>query len=244
MKVLVVVPTYNERENIQELIKIIKEVRRKLREEDILLDMLVVDDNSPDGTAEVIKSSKEEFIHLIINENKKGLGKAYRKGFKWALENGYDVVISMDADLSHDPNDIPRFIKEIKNGEADIVVGSRYLNGIRILNWDLKRLILSVMGNKYAQIVTGMHITDLTGGFNAYKTSVLKEIKPEEIESEGYAFQIEMKFRAFAKGFKIKEIPIIFKERERGVSKLNQKIIWEALYRCLELRIKKMIGKL
>ncbi len=237
-RILVVIPTYNEAENINRIIPAVLNSFDKV-------DVLVVDDDSPDGTPEIVQKEfgSNSRVNLIVRKGKKkGLGRAYVDGFKWAIEKGYGYVLEMDADFSHDPAEIPNFYKYLQ--EYDVVVGSRYLNGIRVLNWDLKRLIISQLGTLYARIVTGLKLTDMTGGFNGYRIEVLKAIDLDKIDSNGYAFQIELKFRAYVKGFKIKEIPIIFREREFGYSKMNKKIVFEAMIECIKLRIDKILGKI
>ena len=237
-RILVVIPTYNEAENISRIIPAVLNSFDKA-------DILVVDDDSLDGTTEITQKEfgKNPRVNLIVRKGKKkGLGRAYVDGFKWAIEKGYGYVLEMDADFSHDPVEIPNFYKYLQ--EYDVVVGSRYINGIRVLNWDLKRLIISQLGTLYARIVTGLKLTDMTGGFNGYRIEVLKAIDLDKIDSNGYAFQIELKFRAYVKGFKIKEIPIVFRERELGYSKMNRKIIFEAMIECIKLRIDKILGKI
>jgi dolichol-phosphate mannosyltransferase len=237
-RILVVIPTYNEAENISRIIPAVLNSFDKA-------DILVVDDDSPDGTPEIVQKefNKNPRVNLIVRKGKKkGLGRAYVDGFKWAIEKGYGYVLEMDADFSHDPAEIPNFYKYLQ--EYDVVVGSRYINGIRVLNWDLKRLVISQLGTLYARIVTGLKLTDMTGGFNGYRIEVLKAIDLDKIDSNGYAFQIELKFRAYVKGFKIKEIPIVFRERELGYSKMNRKIVFEAMIECIKLRIDKILGKI
>jgi len=237
-RILVVIPTYNEAENISRIIPAVLNSFDKA-------DILIVDDDSPDGTPEIVQKefAKNPRVNIIVRKGKKkGLGRAYVDGFKWAIEKGYGYVLEMDADFSHDPAEIPNFYKYLQ--EYDVVVGSRYINGIRVLNWDLKRLIISQLGTLYARIVTGLKLTDMTGGFNGYRIEVLKAIDLDKIDSNGYAFQIELKFRAYVKGFKIKEIPIVFRERELGYSKMNRKIVFEAMIECIKLRIDKILGKI
>ncbi|MEN2997575.1 MAG: polyprenol monophosphomannose synthase [Brevinematia bacterium] len=236
-RVLVVVPTYNEVENISRLIKEILDSFDKA-------DVLVVDDNSPDGTAEVVKKEFEnnERVNLLVRNGKRGLGRAYVDGFKWGLSREYRYLIGMDADFSHDPKEIPNFYNYLQ--EYDVVVGSRYINGIRVLNWDLKRLIISQLGSLYARVVTGLKLTDMTGGYNGYRAEVLRSIDLDKIDSNGYAFQIELKYRSYVKGFRIVEIPIVFKEREKGTSKMNGRIIFEAIVECIKLRIDKILNRI
>lgn len=236
-KVLVIIPTYNERDNIKEIIPAVLSKGENI-------DILVVDDNSPDGTADVVREIKKESsrVHLIERPSKLGLGTAYVEGFKFALKNGYDLVIEMDADFSHNPDDLPRLIAESEN--ADLVIGSRYTNGVSVVNWPLQRLLLSYFANLYARIVTGVPVRDLTAGFKCFKREVLEKINLNRVHSDGYAFQIEMNFYAHELGFKIKEIPIIFIERRSGVSKMSKKIIKEAFFLVIFLRLKKAVSQI
>ncbi len=229
MRVLVVIPTYNERENIRE---IIKEIFKFLPDANIL----VVDDNSPDKTYEIVKEimKEDKRVNLILKEKKEGLGRAYKTGFKWGIENNFDIIIQMDADFSHSPSVLNSFIEEIKKGN-DLVIGSRYLNGVSVVNWPIKRLLISYFANVYARIMTGVPVKDLTGGFKAWKKEVLESLPWEKINSEGYGFQIETTFYAKKFGFKIKEYPIIFIERRVGISKMSKKIIIEAFFLVLKL---------
>ncbi len=235
MRTLVVIPTYNERDNIE---KLIQEIHRHVPEADIL----VVDDNSPDGTWKLVEeiSRRDPRVHLIRRPGKMGLGTAYVEGFRWALERGYDVIVQMDADFSHSPEDIPRLIREIEKG-ADFVVGSRYKNGVNVVNWPLKRLMISYFANVYARFMTGVPIRDLTGGFKAWRREVLESIDLDRIRSNGYSFQIEMNFKAYRKGFKPSEIPIIFYERRSGKSKFSKGIILEAALMVLRLALRRLI---
>ena len=228
-KALVIIPTYNESDNITDIVP-------KILIQDEILDVLIVDDNSPDGTAELVKEmmTKDERIHLIEREGKLGLGSAYIRGFKYALSRGYDLIFEMDADFSHNPNDIPAFLIAIK--EADLVIGSRYCKGINVVNWPLKRLLLSVMASKYVRMITGIPIMDPTGGFKCFKRKVLEAIDLEQIMSDGYSFQIEMNYKAWKKGFKISEIPIVFVERRSGESKMSKAIVREAIFVVWKLR--------
>lgn len=229
MKVLVVIPTYNESENIE---KIIKEIFKFLPRANIL----IVDDNSPDGTANIVKEimKNDERVNLILKEKKEGLGKAYKTGFKWGIEKNYDIIIQMDADFSHSPEVLPEFIKEIEKG-CDLIIGSRYLNGVSVVNWPIKRLLLSYFANVYARIMTGVPVRDLTGGFKAWKKEVLENLPWEKIDAEGYGFQIQTTFYAKKLGYKIKEYPIIFIERRVGISKMSKKIIFEAFFLVIKL---------
>jgi len=231
MKTAVILPTYNEKENIGKLIPVIFSL-------DIEgLEIIVVDDNSPDGTGQIVSEMKQanERIHLISRPKKMGLGTAYITAFHYALDHGAEFVFSMDADFSHDPKMIPIFLKAIES--SDLIVGSRYLKGVSIVNWPLHRLILSVFGNKYARFVTGLKITDATGGFNCFRRNVLEAIDLANVRSNGYSFLIEMKYRAHKKNFSIREIPIIFVDRHSGTSKISRHIIWEAVWIPWKLRL-------
>ena len=233
MKPIAISPTYNERKNISELIS------RVLSSYDGI-DILVVDDNSPDGTAHAVKEiiQKDKRVHILERSGKLGLGTAYCAGFQWALENGYDRIIQIDADMSHNPDDIVHLLAESKN--FDVVIGSRYINGVNVVNWPLRRLILSYAANLYAQIITGLPIKDATGGFKCFRGRVLETIDLSKITSEGYSFQIEMSFISWVKGFKIKEIPIIFSDRTVGESKMSKGIIFEAIYMVPLLKLRKI----
>jgi dolichol-phosphate mannosyltransferase len=232
-RILVIIPTYNERDNIRDIVPIV------LSKADNI-DVLVVDDNSPDGTQEEVRKLMEvtSRVNLIARPGKMGLGTAYVEGFRFALENGYELIIEMDADFSHNPDDLPRLIEESK--KADLVIGSRYVDGVSVVNWPLKRLLLSYFANLYARIVTGVPVRDLTAGFKCFHRRVLESIDLSKIHSDGYAFQIEMNFYAHENGFKIVEIPIIFIERRLGVSKMSKRIIKEAFFLVLLLRLKKI----
>jgi dolichol-phosphate mannosyltransferase len=236
-KKLIIIPTYNEIENIEKLI-------RELVEIDRTLDILIVDDNSPDGTGEQVIKIKELFnnLFLIQREEKLGLGTAYVAGFKYALENDYTIIFEMDADFSHDPKEIPNFLEAIK--EADLVIGSRYIKGVNVVNWPLSRLLLSYFANKYTRLVTGLPLCDSTGGYKCFRRKVLESINLEEVRSGGYSFQIEMNFKAWKKGFHLKEIPIIFIDRAVGKSKMSKLIIREAVWMVWKLKIKSFFGRL
>lgn len=237
MKTLVIIPTYNELENVK---KIIPEV---LRQNDGI-DVLIVDDNSPDKTGDYVEelSKQNSRVKLIRREKKLGLGTAYIAGFKYALQNNYDYVFEMDADFSHDPNEIKNFLEAIK--EADLVLGSRYINGVRVLNWPMRRLLLSYFASVYTRVITGLPVKDATGGFKCFRIDVLKAVDLDRIKSNGYSFQIEMTFKAFKKGFRIKEIPIVFVDRVKGKSKMSKKIVWEAVFMVWKLRLRSIIGRL
>ena len=237
MKILIIIPTYNELENLPRLLT---EVLSK----DNNIDMLFIDDNSPDGTAEFIENEQKNNnrIHLIKRQSKQGLGTAYIVGFKFALQRDYEVIFEMDADFSHDPNEIPRFLEEIKN--SDVVLGSRYKNGVNVINWPMRRLLLSWFANIYTRVITGMPLHDATGGFKCFKREVLEAIDLNRVKSNGYAFQIEMNFKAWKKGFNIKEIPIIFIDRVKGSSKMSKKIVREAVFMVWKLRFQSIFGLL
>ncbi|MEO0255483.1 MAG: polyprenol monophosphomannose synthase [candidate division WOR-3 bacterium] len=237
MKILIIIPTYNEKDNIKELID-------KIFSLGIELDILVVDDNSPDGTWEIVENIRKENkrVNLILRKKKEGLGVAYRDGFKWAIEKNYDIIIHLDADFSHDPEEIPNFIKKIEDG-YDVVVGSRYLNGVTVVNWPLKRLLLSYFANLYARILSGVKVKDLTSGYKAFRRDVLENIPWKEVSSGGYGFQIETVYYPYWMGYKICEIPIIFVERRKGKSKMSKKIILEAFFLIIKLFLKRIFKK-
>jgi len=237
MKTLIIIPTYNELENLPRLLP---EVLSK----DESIEVLIVDDNSPDGTAAFVENEMKinNRIHLIIRQSKQGLGTAYIAGFKYALQNNFQIIFEMDADFSHDPKEIPRFLDEIK--KSDVILGSRYINGVNVINWPLRRLLLSSFANLYTRVITGMPIHDATGGFKCFRREVLEAIDLDRVTSNGYAFQIEMTFKAWKKGFKVKEIPIIFVDRVKGKSKMSKKIVREAVTMVWKLRIKSIFGLL
>lgn len=231
-KKLVIIPTYNEIENIRNIITAVRELQEDF-------DVLVVDDNSPDGTAAEVKSMIEiapEHIHLLERAGKQGLGTAYIAGFEWALSHGYDYIIEMDADFSHDPKDLPRLYHACATEGADVAVGSRYCNGVNVVNWPLGRVLMSYCASMYVRTITGMSVRDATAGFVCYKSDVLRTIDLDKIHFKGYAFQIEMKYTATLCGFKIKEVPIIFVNRVLGTSKMNTSIFGEALLGVLKLK--------
>jgi len=237
MKTLIIIPTYNEKENISRLIDCIFSV-------DETVHILVVDDNSPDRTWEIVenKSREDSRVFLIKREGKSGLGTAYIRGFKYAIEKGYDYVFEMDADFSHDPGEIPSFLEAIKT--SDLVIGSRYIKGVNVVNWPLRRLILSYGANVYTRIITGLPIKDSTGGFKCFRKKVLETLDLDKITSNGYSFQIEVNYKVWKKGFNIKEIPIIFVDRSEGTSKMSKKIIREAIWMVWKLRFLSLFGKL
>jgi len=229
MKTLIIIPTYNERENIKKLIPEIKKIDKSLH-------ILVIDDASKDGTAIVVKKlmKRDKTINLIQRDGKYGLGTAYVAGFKYAIKNKYDYIFEMDADFSHDPKYINDFLKNIKN--YDLVIGSRYLNGISVVNWPLRRLMLSKFATFYVHFITGLPLTDATSGFKCYRRKVLEAIDLDSIHSDGYAFQIEMHYKVWKKGFRIKEIPIIFVDRDTGASKMSKDIVFEAIWVVWKLK--------
>ncbi|MCF7858721.1 MAG: polyprenol monophosphomannose synthase [Candidatus Cloacimonetes bacterium] len=233
MKTLVIIPTFNEAENVS---AIIDEVLLQNNN----LEVLIVDDNSPDGTSELVKTKQKKIkrLHLLEREGKLGLGSAYVAGFKYALENDYDYIFEMDADFSHDPKDIPRILKEMEYN--DLVIGSRYIKGINVVNWPLRRLLLSFFAAQYARFITGMRINDPTGGFKCFRREVLANINLDDILSDGYSFQIEMNFRTWVKKFRIKEIPIVFTDRRSGQSKMSKKIVREAIIVVWKLKYYKI----
>ncbi len=237
LRALVIIPTYNERENLRQIVPAVLA-------QDPRLEVLVVDDNSPDGTGGLADemSGAEPRIHCLHRESKEGLGKAYLAGFRWALEREYDRIFEMDADLSHDPKYLPTFLEAAEG--ADLVIGSRYLTGVNVINWPMSRLLLSYLANLYARWVTGLPLTDSTGGFKCFRREVLAAIALDRVRSNGYAFQIEMSFRAWRKGFRVTEIPIIFVDRVEGHSKMNKRIVREAVWMVWWLRAKSLLGSL
>ncbi|MBI4364265.1 MAG: polyprenol monophosphomannose synthase [Candidatus Latescibacteria bacterium] len=230
MKALVIIPTYNERENLTELLG-------RIFAQNLPLEVLIIDDHSPDGTgalADELKASDPR-VHVMHRAAKMGLGSAYVAGFRYALERDYDAMFEMDADFSHNPDSLPVFLKELET--ADLVVGSRYLHGVTVVNWPLKRLVLSYGANVYSRIVTGMPLKDATGGFKCFRRQVLEAIDLSRVRSDGYGFQIELNFKAWRKGFRIREIPILFVDRRAGESKMSRRIVWEAAWMVWRLRI-------
>ena len=237
MKALVIIPTYNEAENIS---NIIDEVLSK----DECLEVLVVDDNSPDGTSNIVEKKQENNIriHLHTRKKKLGLGSAYVEGFKYALKNNFDYIFEMDADFSHNPVVLIEMLKEIQN--HDLIIGSRYIKGINVVNWPLRRLILSFLASKYVHFITCMPINDPTSGFKCFRKKVLENINLDDILSDGYSFQIEMNYRVWLKKFHIKEIPIVFTDRRSGHSKMSKKIVREAIFIVWKLRFLHLKGKI
>ncbi len=237
---VVIIPTYNEIENIENIIRTVLGL-------DTSFDILVVDDSSPDGTYQKVQELQKEFpnnLFLEIQAKKSGLGKAYVHGFKWTLAKDYDYIIEMDADFSHNPHDLGKLYRACAEQNAAISIGSRYLTGVNVANWPLSRVLLSYFASVYVRIITGMKIHDTTAGFVCYKKEVLEAIDLDKIKFVGYAFQIEMKYRAFAKGFSLVEVPIIFTDRTHGTSKMSSNIITEAVFGVILLRIRKLFGVL
>jgi dolichol-phosphate mannosyltransferase len=234
---LVCVPTYNERANLPLIVPAVLA-------QDPRLEVLVIDDGSPDGTGVLADelAAADPRVHVLHRSAKQGLGRAYLAGFEWALARGYDFIFEMDADFSHDPAFLPRFIEAIQS--ADIVIGSRYKQGVNVINWPISRLLLSLGANQYARVVTGLPITDSTGGFKCFRRKVLEAIDFSRVRSNGYAFQIEMSYRAWRKGFKLVEIPIVFTDRVEGHSKMSRKIVREAIWMVWSLRFRALVGKL
>jgi len=230
---LVIIPTYNEKENIRSIVNAVLSLEKGF-------DMLIVDDGSPDGTGAIVKelqSGYGERLNLIERQGKQGLGTAYLAGFKWGLDHEYDFIFEMDADFSHDPKDLHRLLAVCENGEADLAIGSRYCEGVNVVNWPMGRVLLSYFASKYVRFVTGLPIHDTTAGFKCYSRKVLETIRFDKIQFVGYAFQIEMKFKAWMHGFKIKEVPVIFTDRRQGQSKMSQSIIREAIIGVLHMKL-------
>lgn len=235
---LIIIPTYNEKENIDAIL-------REIFALSISFDVLVVDDSSPDGTAEIVKNLQANYpdLFLEIRKEKDGLGKAYTHGFKWALQKNYQYIFEMDADLSHNPQDLPKLLASLHN-QADVSIGSRYSHGVNVVNWPMTRVLLSFIASKYARFVTGLPVHDATAGFVGYKRTVLEAIDLNKIKFKGYGFQIEMKYKAWKKKFNLVEVPIIFVNRVAGESKINSNILGEAVFGILMLRIRSIFGKL
>ena len=235
-KSLVIIPSYNESENIIDIINDTIKLKESFH-------LLIVDDNSPDKTYKIVEEEMIKHpnrIFLIRRKKKLGLGTAYIEGFKWAIDHGYKRIFEMDADYSHDPQDLSRMNVFLDNDGYDVVIGSRYISGVNVINWPIQRVLLSYFASIYARLVTGVPVKDLTSGFVGYKSSVLKSVLKENVMFNGYAFQIEMKFKAFSKGFKLMEIPIIFTDRTKGESKMSLSIVWEAVFGLLLLKIKQV----
>tara|TARA_B100000508_G_scaffold127286_1_gene112296 strand:+ start:62 stop:805 length:744 start_codon:yes stop_codon:yes gene_type:complete len=236
---LVIIPTYNEKENIRDITTAVMTLP-------VPFELLVIDDGSPDGTADIVRELQEEFpnrVHLIEREGKLGLGTAYIRGFSFAVEHGYDYVYEMDADFSHNPNDLVALYEACAEGGADMSIGSRYIKGVNVVNWPMGRVLMSYFASIYVRLVTGLPIKDSTAGFKCYHRSVLETIDPEKIHFIGYAFQIEMKFTAWKHGFNIVEVPIIFTERAKGNSKMSKGIFKEAIFGVIQMKIRSLFRK-
>jgi dolichol-phosphate mannosyltransferase len=236
-RILVVIPTFNESENIPRLIPLVLEQAPGV-------EVLVVDDGSPDGTGDIVRTigAADSRVHLLVRTGKMGLGTAYVAGFKYALAGDYDYVFEMDADFSHNPKEIPAFLEKAR--DVDLVVGSRYTNGVRVLNWPMQRLLLSWTANLWTRLMTGLPLNDATGGFKCYRIAVLRGIDLDSISSNGYAFQIEMSYKAWRKGFRLGEIPIVFLDRNAGTSKMSKHIVYEAFFMLWKLRLRSMLNRL
>lgn len=235
-KSLVIIPTYNEKENVAAIINAVLGLS-------LPFDVLIVDDNSPDGTAAIVKGIIKEHpdrVHILERAGKQGLGTAYIAGFKWALENGYEYIFEMDADFSHNPADLIRLHKAVAEEGADVAVGSRYCKGVNVVNWPMGRVLMSYFASKYVRFVTGLPVCDTTAGFVCYRANVLRSIDLDAIRFKGYAFQIEMKYTAHKKGFKVAEVPIVFVNRVLGTSKMNSSIFGEAMFGVIQLRFSKI----
>ncbi len=237
-RALVIIPTYNEAANVRTIVPCVLSQNTTAR-----LEVLVVDDASPDGTAGAVEelAAGDSRVHLLRRPSKMGLGTAYVDGFRFAIKHGYDFVFEMDADLSHDPKAIPDFLERIQS--HDLVVGSRYLAGVTVVNWPLRRLILSYGANVYTRLITGLPLRDATGGFKCFRRTALEALDLDRLRSDGYSFQIEVSFLLWKKGFRIAEIPIIFEDRRVGVSKMNRRIVWEAIWMVWRLRLLALLGR-
>lgn len=229
---IVIIPTYNEKENIENIIRAVFGLEKTFH-------ILIIEDGSPDGTASIVKELQKEFperLFMIERKGKLGLGTAYICGFKWAVEHKYDYIFEMDADFSHNPNDLPRLYNACANEGFDVAIGSRYVSGVNVVNWPMGRVLMSYYASKYVRFITGIKVKDTTAGFKCYRREVLETIELDKVRFKGYAFQIEMKFTAHKCGFKIKEVPVIFVNRELGTSKMNSSIFGEAVFGVMRLR--------
>ena len=236
---IIIIPTFNEIENIERIVTNVFSQRRKFH-------VLVVDDNSPDGTATRVRTLMAEFPETLFLEErlgKQGLGTAYIHGFKWALKRDYDFIFEMDADFSHNPNDLIRLYNACKRDGADVAIGSRYITGVNVINWPMNRVLMSWLASRYVRFITGMDIQDTTAGYVCYKSEVLRAINLDRIQFVGYAFQIEMKFKSYLKGFKIIEVPVIFTDRTRGTSKMSGSIISEAVFGVIKMKLKSLFNR-
>jgi len=237
---LVIIPTYNEKENIEKIIRYVMQLEKQF-------DILIVEDNSPDGTADIVKNLMKEFpdnLFIMERKGKLGLGTAYIDGFKWALEKHYDFITEMDADFSHNPDDLVRLYDSNKNKGSDVAVGSRYIKGVNVVNWPMGRVLMSYFASTYVRIITGLKIMDTTAGFVCWSRKVLETIDLDRIKFIGYAFQIEMKYTAVKLGFNVAEVPIIFTDRTEGTSKMNKSIFREAIFGVMQLSIRGLLGKI
>jgi dolichol-phosphate mannosyltransferase len=237
---LVIIPTYNEANNIGPVLERVQSLP-------IPISILVVDDNSSDGTAAIVRSAMEEAperVHLIERSGKLGLGTAYLRGFRYALSQDYTYICEMDADLSHDPDDLPRLIEPVRNDEVDLAIGSRYVEGVRVINWPLSRLVLSYSAGIYTRTITRLPILDVTAGFKCFHRRVLEALPLGHVNSDGYAFQVEMHYRTWRAGFRIREIPVVFTERTEGESKMSRDIVLEAALKVWELRVRSLLNRL
>ena len=236
---IVIIPTYNEKENIEKIIRVVFSLDGEYH-------ILVIEDGSPDGTAQIVRRLQEEFpdrLHMIERKGKLGLGTAYITGFKWSVENGYDYIFEMDADFSHNPNDLPRLYEACAKNGADLAIGSRYCNGISVINWPIGRVIMSYYASVYVRTVLGMKVYDTTAGFKCYRRNVLETIDLDKVRMKGYGFQIEMKYTTFKLGFNIQEVPIIFVDRTEGTSKMSSGIFGEAFWGVMKLKLRKIKPK-
>lgn len=237
---LVIIPTFNEKENIENIIRFVFDLQKQF-------DILIVEDNSPDGTAQIVKKLMKEFPERLFIEERKGklgLGTAYIHGFRWGLHHGYDYIIEMDADFSHNPSDLPRLYHACAEEGADVAVGSRYITGVNVVNWPMGRVLMSYYASAYVRFITRMKVRDTTAGFVCYKRNVLETINLNKVKFVGYAFQIEMKYTSWRLGFNIKEVPIIFTDRTEGTSKMNKGIFKEAIFGVISLRWRGVTGKI
>lgn len=237
---IVIIPTYNEKENIERIVRNVFSLQRNFH-------ILVVDDNSPDGTAGIVKYLQQDFdgrLFLLERKEKSGLGTAYIAGFKWVLEREYKYIFQMDADFSHNPNDLIRLYNACKREGADVAIGSRYKTGVNVVNWPMSRVLLSWLASKYVRLITAMPVEDTTAGFVCYRRKVLERIHLNKIKFVGYAFQIEMKFKAYLAKFKIVEVPVIFTDRTRGTSKMSGSIIWEAVFGVVKMKFNSLFNKM
>ena len=236
---IVIIPTYNEKENIENIIRAVFGLEK-------VFHILIIEDNSPDGTAVIVKELQKEFpdrLFMIERKGKLGLGTAYITGFKWAIEHKYDYIFEMDADFSHNPNDLPKLYNACTPEGGDVAIGSRYISGVNVVNWPMGRVLMSYFASKYVRIITGLPVHDTTAGFKCYRRQVLETIGLDKIRFKGYAFQIEMKFTAYKCGFKIIEVPVIFINRELGTSKMNSSIFGEAVFGVIKLKVNSWFRK-